>query len=241
MKLFPAIDLMNGCAVRLKRGDYNQMTVYSENPLEKAQSFQKDGAGYLHVVDLEGARDGITVQFDAVRRLIDHSGLRVQVGGGIRSGEAIQKYVDAGAFRVILGTAAVTQPGFLASMVRKYGDQIAVGVDIIDGNVAVRGWTEVSGKSGFDFCYELEAMGVGTVVCTDISKDGMLSGTNRKLYQELSDRYDMDFIASGGITTLEDIKALRDMGLSGVILGKALYTGDIVLSDAVKACGGVRK
>ena len=239
MILFPAIDLMNGCVVRLKRGDYNQVTVYSKDPLKTAQFFRKDGAEYLHVVDLEGARDGASSNFDVVRNLIEKSGLKVEVGGGIRSKETIQKYVDAGAFRVILGTAAVTQPGFLSDMVLKYGDKIAVGVDIIDGKVAIKGWTEISYKSCFDFCGELEKLGVRTVICTDISKDGMLSGTNLGLYQELSKGYKIDFIASGGVSSLDDIRALRDMGLYGAILGKAIYTGDIALADAVKACSEV--
>lgn len=234
MELFPAIDLIGGCAVRLVKGDYAQKTVYSENPGEVARSFAAAGAKYLHVVDLEGAKDGGTPNLETIRNIVETGGLLVEVGGGIRSEEAIQKYLDAGVFRVILGTAAVQNPAFLKEMVRKYGEKIAVGVDIKDGMVAIKGWTEVSAESCFDFCEKLQKIGVKTIICTDISKDGLLSGTNLELYKELSEKFSVDIVASGGVTTLDDVKKLADMELYGAILGKALYTGNIDLKAAVE-------
>ena len=238
MELFPAIDLIGGCAVRLVKGDYAQKTVYSENPAEVAKSFAAAGAKYLHVVDLEGAKDGGTPNLDTIRNIVEQGGLLVEVGGGIRSEEVIKKYLDAGVFRVILGTAAVQNPGFLEEMVQKYGEKIAVGVDIKDGMVAIKGWTEVSQESCFDFCEKLQKIGVKTIICTDISKDGLLSGTNLELYKELSEKFSVDIVASGGVTTLDDVKKLADMGMYGAILGKALYTGNIDLKAAVELTKG---
>ncbi|MBR6542090.1 MAG: 1-(5-phosphoribosyl)-5-[Anaerotignum sp.] len=234
MELFPAIDLIGGCAVRLVKGDYAQKTVYSENPAEVARSFAEAGAKYLHVVDLEGAKDGGTPNLETIQNIVEKGNLLVEVGGGIRSEEVIRKYLDAGVFRVILGTAAVQNPAFLEEMVQKYGEKIAVGVDIKDGMVAIKGWTEVSAESCFDFCEKLQKIGVKTIICTDISKDGLLSGTNLELYKELSEKFSVDIVASGGVTTLDDVKKLADMGMYGAILGKALYTGNIDLKAAVE-------
>lgn len=234
MELFPAIDLIGGCAVRLVKGDYAQKTVYSETPVEVARSFAEAGARYLHVVDLEGAKNGGTPNLETIKNIVKTGGLLVEVGGGIRSEEVIKKYLDAGVFRVILGTAAVQEPAFLEEMVLKYGEKIAVGVDIKDGMVAIKGWTEVSCESCFDFCEKLQKIGVKTIICTDISKDGLLSGTNLELYKALSEKFSVDIVASGGVTTLEDVKKLSDMGLYGAILGKALYTGNIDLKAAVQ-------
>lgn len=234
MELFPAIDLIDGCAVRLVKGDYAQKTVYSETPVEVARSFAEAGARYLHVVDLEGAKNGGTPNLETIKNIVETGGLLVEVGGGIRSEEVIKKYLDAGVFRVILGTAAVQEPAFLEEMVQKYGEKIAVGVDIKDGMVAIKGWTEVSCESCFDFCEKLQKIGVKTIICTDISKDGLLSGTNLGLYKVLSEKFSVDIVASGGVTTLEDVKKLSDMGLYGAILGKALYTGNIDLKAAVQ-------
>lgn len=234
MKLFPAIDLIDGCAVRLVKGDYAQKTVYSENPAEVARSFAAAGAEYLHVVDLEGAKNGGTPNLETVRKIVQTGGLWVEVGGGIRSEEVVQAYLEAGVYRVILGTAAVENPTFLEEMVRKYGEKIAVGADIKDGMVAIKGWTEVSAESCFAFCEKLEKVGVKTIICTDISKDGLLAGTNLELYQALSEKFSVDIVASGGVTTLEDVKKLAEMGLYGAILGKALYTGSIDLKAAVE-------
>ena len=238
MELFPAIDLIDGCAVRLVKGDYAQKTVYSDNPAEVAKSFAAAGAKYLHVVDLEGAKDGGTPNLETIKNIVENGGLLVEVGGGIRSEEVIQKYLDAGVFRVILGTAAVQNPAFLEEMVQKYGEKIAVGVDIKDGMVAIKGWTEVSAESCFDFCEKLQKIGVKTIICTDISKDGLLSGTNLELYKELSEKFSVDIVASGGVTTLDDVKKLADMGMYGAILGKALYTGNIDLKAAVELTKG---
>lgn len=238
MELFPAIDLIGGCAVRLVKGDYAQKTVYSENPAEVARSFAAAGAKYLHVVDLEGAKDGGTPNLETIRNIVENGGLLVEVGGGIRSEEVIRNYLDAGVFRVILGTAAVQNPAFLEEMVQKYGEKIAVGVDIRDGFVAIKGWTEVSAESCFDFCEKLQKIGVKTIICTDISKDGLLSGTNLELYKELSEKFSVDIVASGGVTTLDDVKKLADMGMYGAILGKALYTGNIDLKAAVEMTKG---
>ena len=234
MKLFPAIDLVQGKAVRLFKGDYAQMTVYSDDPVSVACGFKAAGAEYMHMVDLEGARDGGTPNFDTVAAAIRESGLQVEIGGGIRSKDVIEKYLNAGAFRVILGTAAVTDRAFLKQAVGRYGSRVAVGVDVKDGFVAIKGWRETSRETLEGFCAELQALGVDTVICTDISRDGAMQGTNRALYRKLSETYSMRFIASGGVSSLEDVRALRDMGLYGAILGKALYTGAVDLKQAIE-------
>ena len=234
MELFPAIDLRDGKAVRLLRGDYDKMTVYSDSPLEVARSFRADGAKYLHLVDLDGAKDGGTPNFQVIREIVEKSGLSVEVGGGIRSMETAEKYLDMGAMRVIIGTAAVTDPQFLKYAVARYGGKITVGVDVKGEAVATHGWTQTSEKSCFDFCGELQALGVKTVICTDISRDGAMQGVNSGLYRRLTERFDMDFIASGGVTGIEDLALLSETGVSGAILGKSLYTGGIALKEAVK-------
>lgn len=238
MKLFPAIDLKDKQVVRLYKGDYNQMTVYGTNPLETAKDFKAKGAEYLHVVDLDGAKDGDNPNFSIVADLAANSGLKVEIGGGIRNEEIIKRYIDAGVMRVILGTVAISDPDFVADMVNKYGDKIAVGVDMLDGKVATHGWTNVSEVDGFEFCEKLDKMGVATVICTDISKDGAMQGTNRELYKEMVKRFKFDTVASGGVSTLEDVSALNEMDIYGAILGKALYTGAIDLADAVKITSG---
>lgn len=240
MKLFPAIDLKDKQVVRLYKGDYNQMTVYGTNPLETAKGFKAKGAEFLHVVDLDGAKDGDNPNFHIVADLAANSGLKVEIGGGIRNEEIIKRYIDAGVMRVILGTVAISNPDFVADMVKKYGDKIAVGVDMLGGKVATHGWTNVSEVDGFEFCKKLEQMGVATVICTDISKDGAMQGTNRELYSEMAKRFKFDTVASGGVSTLEDVAALNEMNVYGAILGKALYTGAIDLADAVKITSGDR-
>ena len=234
MYILPATDLYDGKVVRLYKGDYAQMTVYSDKPLQVAKQFADCGAEFLHVVDLEGARDGTTPNRHIVEKLVEKSGMSVEIGGGIRTAETVKRYIDIGVERVILGTGAVTDPVFLQKMVEEYGDQIAVGVDIQDGFVAIKGWTEKSELECSTFFTSLQRIGVATVICTDISKDGALSGTNLSLYKDLSAAFSMQLIASGGITTLDDIVALREMGVYGAILGKAIYTGDLNLKDAVK-------
>jgi len=235
MILFPAIDLIDGKAVRLYKGDYAQMTVYSDDPVSVARSFEQAGATHLHVVDLQGARDGGTPNFMTVANIIDGTSLCVEIGGGIRDMDTVEKYLNAGAFRVILGTAALTDPEFLVQAVTKYGDKIAVGADLRDGMVATHGWLETSQVSGYEFIAEMQRIGVRVIICTDISKDGVMGGTNRELYQSLQDKFpDMMFTASGGISDLETVKALNDMNMYGAILGKALYTGALDLETAVK-------
>lgn len=234
MNIFPAIDLIGGQAVRLVKGDYGKVTVYSNSPAEVAKSFEESGASFMHIVDLDGAKDGSTANFDTVKEIVSGTSLSVEVGGGIRSMETVKKYVDVGVDRVIIGTAAVKDPEFLENAVRVYGDRIAVGVDIKDGMVAIKGWTEVSEFSCYDFCEKMQRVGVKTIICTDISKDGMMSGTNLELYSELGKRFDMNIIASGGVSSLDDVRALAKMKIYGAILGKALYTGAVDLREALK-------
>ena len=234
MNIIPAIDLIGGKAVRLLKGDYDKVTVYSDDPAAVAESFERAGAKYLHVVDLDGAKDGTTANFETIKKIIERTNLSVEVGGGIRTIERVRQYIDVGVDRVIIGTAAVTDPDFLSEAVSLYGEKIVVGVDIKDGFVAIKGWLEVSELSCKEFCKKLENLGVKTIICTDISKDGMMSGTNRELYRELYDEFELNIIASGGVSSMDDISALSDMGLFGAIVGKAIYTGAIELSEAIK-------
>jgi len=236
MILYPAIDLYDSKAVRLKRGDYAQMTVYSDDPLSVARDFEKAGATALHVIDLEGARDGAPANFEVIKSIASESGLFIQAGGGIRTPETIEKYLDAGVKRVILGTAAVSQPGFLQEMVSRFSEAIAVSVDIRDGLVAIKGWTELADQNAIEFCEAVSEIGVRTLICTDISKDGMMSGTNMELYRTLRSKLSVNLIASGGVSSIDEIKNLSELGMDGAILGKALYTGDINLEKAVEIC-----
>lgn len=235
MNVFPAIDLYEHKAVRLFKGDYAEMTVYSDNPIEIARDFEAKGAKFIHIVDLEGAKNGETPNFEVVREIAQNTGLFCEIGGGIRSLNTVEKYLSAGLDRVILGTAAVTDEEFLRAAVNKYGDKIAVGVDIKDGFVAVKGWTEKSEYSCFDFCEKMREIGVKTLICTDISRDGAMRGTNRELYKELSEKFDIDITASGGVSSIDDIKALRKLDLYGAIIGKAYYIGAIDLTKALEA------
>ena len=234
MKLFPAIDLYDKKAVRLYKGDYAQMTVYSDDPVSIARDFEACGMTDAHLVDLEGARDGTTPNIDIVKRIAAETGLFTEIGGGIRSMETVEKYIDAGVGRVILGTAAVRDRAFLEEALSAFGGKVAVGIDIKDGCVAIKGWTESSGIDAFDFFGEMEGLGVKTVICTDISRDGAMRGTNRELYKKLSETYSMDITASGGVSSLDDIRALNDLGIYAAIIGKAYYTGDIDLREALE-------
>ena len=233
MLILPAIDLYGGRAVRLLHGDYSKMTVYSEDPVAVARDFIAAGAREIHVVDLEGARDGTTPNLDVVRR-IAALGACVEIGGGIRSESVAEAYLSAGVSRVILGTAAVTDPTFLASALRAFGEAVAVGVDIRDGRVAIRGWTEVSELSALDFCRRLDALGVRTLISTDISRDGAMRGANHELYRTLSDTLSMKIIASGGVSSLEDVRRLSALGIYGAIVGRAYYEGAIDLASAIR-------
>lgn len=233
MNIIPAIDLLGGKAVRLLKGDYDKVTVYSDDPAAVAESFERAGAKYLHVVDLDGAKDGTTANFETIKEIIKRTNLSVEVGGGIRALDRVKKYIDIGVDRVIIGTAAVTDPEFLNEAVELYGEKVVVGVDIKDGFVAIKGWLEISELSCKEFCKNLEDLGIKTIICTDISKDGMMSGTNRELYRELYDEFNINIIASGGVSSMEDIAVLSNMGLFGAIVGKAIYTGAIDLSEAI--------
>ena len=236
MLILPAIDLDEGKAVRLKQGDYREMTVYSERPQELMEAFAQRGAKAVHVVDLEGARDGRTANLNLIRKLKEGSSLLMEVGGGIRTMETIRVYLeDAGVDRVILGTAAVEDEKFLTAAVEKYGEKIAVGADVRDGYIAVKGWTEKSSIGLMDFCRKMEKIGVKTLICTDISRDGAMRGTNREMYRQLSEKLGLQITASGGVSSLEDVESLRKMNLYGAIIGKAYYTGDIDLKKALEA------
>jgi len=234
MNIFSAIDLYEGKAVRLYQGDYAQMTVYSENPPELAEAFVRAGAKHIHIVDLEGAKSGATPNFEIVRAIKEASGAFCEIGGGVRSMEVVDRYLGAGLDRVILGTAALTDEAFLREAVGKYGGKIAVGVDIKDGFVAIRGWTEKSTVDAFAFCEKMQSLGVTTLICTDISRDGAMRGTNRQLYQELSSKFTLQIVASGGVSTMDDVRALSALGLYGAIIGKAYYTGAIDLKEAIE-------
>ena len=234
MLIFPAIDLVGGKAVRLFKGDYNQMTVYDDDPLNTARRFEAAGATYLHMVDLEGARDGGTPNFDTVKRVVENTNLFVEIGGGIRDMAVIEKYMGAGVKRVILGTAAIADEAFTRDAIARFGEGIALGADVRDGEVAIRGWLELSGMTLDAFCEKYQAMGLNTLICTDISRDGAMVGANRALYADLQRKYRMDIVASGGVSSMEDVRALAALGLYGAIIGKACYTGTIDLNKAIE-------
>ena len=234
MLIYPAIDLYQGKAVRLYKGDYAQMTVYSDAPVDVAADFKRQGASHIHLVDLEGAKNGDTPNFEIVSAIKQNTGLFCEIGGGIRSMEVIDRYMAAGIDRVILGTAAVTDAPFLQAALQTYGSKIAVGIDIKDGFVAIKGWTEKSEQPAMDFCEKMYALGVKTLICTDISKDGAMQGANHALYQALAQRFDLQIIASGGVSSLADITKLASLNIHGAIVGKAYYTGAIDLKEAIE-------
>ena len=234
MLIYPAIDLFEGKAVRLFKGDYAQMTVYSDNPPEIAETFASCGATHMHIVDLEGAKDGTTPNLETILEIKRRSGLFCEVGGGIRSMDTIDRYLSSGIDRVILGTVAVTEKGFVEKAVAAYGDKIAVGIDIKDGMVAIKGWTEKSDLTAFAFCEQMQNIGVKTLICTDISKDGAMKGANHELYQTLMQKFNMNIIASGGVSSMDDIKRLREQNMYGAIIGKAYYIGAIDLKEAIE-------
>lgn len=235
MILFPAIDLYEGQAVRLYQGDYRQMTVYSPDPAALAQKFAATGATHIHLVDLEGARDGTTPNLQLIRRIAAETGLFVEVGGGIRNIDIARAYLENGVSRVILGTAAVTDPDFLQNALDTWGERVAVGADLRDGQVAIRGWQQTSDEGAQAFFDRMQGLGVSTMICTDISRDGAMRGANLELYRSLAKRQGLQIVASGGVSSLDDIKALRQMDLYGAILGKAYYTGAVDLADALEA------
>ena len=234
MNIFPAIDLYDKKAVRLFKGDYSQMTIYSDNPLEFALDFEKNGASHIHIVDLEGAKNGTTPNLDIIKEIANKTNLFVEVGGGIRSLEVIKDYVNAGVDRVILGTAAVKDENLLITALELYKDKVAVGIDIKDGYVAIKGWTEKSEFTCLSFCEKMQSLGVKTIICTDISKDGVMQGTNTELYRELSDKFNMNIVASGGVSSLNDVISLNKLNLYGAIIGKAYYEKAIDLKEAIE-------
>ena len=234
MLIFPAIDLYGGKAVRLYKGDYQNMTIYSDAPLSVARDFVAAGATCIHMVDLEGARDGTTPNLAIVRDIASKTPLFTEIGGGIRSMETVRAYLEAGVDRVILGTAAVTDPDFLKTALAEYGERIAVGVDIKDGKVAIKGWLETAEDDALTFCEKMQALGVRTIISTDISKDGAMMGANHELYRTLAEKFDLHIVASGGVSSLDDVKKLRALDLYGAIIGKAYYTGAIDLKEAIE-------
>lgn len=233
MVIYPAIDLYDGKAVRLFKGDYDKMTIYNENPSAVAKDFKVKGATRMHLVDLEGAKKGVPANQNVIRSIVEAFDGFVELGGGIRCMEIVRFYLNAGVDRVILGTAAVKDPEFLRQAINEYGNRIAVGVDIKDGYVAINGWMDKSQISAEDFFKQMEEMGVSTIICTDISRDGAMQGANIELYRRLSQDYPIDIIASGGVSSMDDIRALADMGLHGAIVGKAYYVGAIDLEQAI--------
>lgn len=234
MIILPAIDLLGRKAVRLLKGDYNQVTVYSDSPLEVAEKFKSLGATHIHMVDLDGAKYGTAPNMDIVAEVAEKTGLFIEIGGGIRSMETVKKYIDAGLSRVILGTAAICDKAFLKEAVRTYGEKIAVGADVKDGKIAVKGWLEQSDVTLDEFFLKMQDLGVKNIICTDISRDGAMRGTNLELYRELSAKYSLDITASGGVSSIEDVKRLREMNLYGAIIGKAYYTGAVDLEEAIE-------
>ena len=235
MYIYPAIDLYGGKAVRLFKGDYAQMTVYSDDPVSVAKDFAAAGASHIHLVDLEGAKIGRPANLAVIAKIVETTGLFAEVGGGIRDMATVDSYLSIGVSRVILGTAAVKDPDFLKAALSKYGEKIAVGVDLKDGYVAIKGWTETSDLRAEEFFGQMQALGVKTIICTDISRDGAMKGANRALYRALSEKFDIDLIASGGVSSMEDVEALAQMKLHGAIIGKAYYIGAVDLKQAVEA------
>ena len=234
MNIFPAIDLVDSKAVRLFKGDYDQMTVYSDNPLEVARDFESKGAKFIHLVDLEGAKDGTTPNIETVQKIAKNTNLFTEIGGGIRNIETVEKYLNSGVDRVILGTAAVKDEAFLKETIMKFGDKIAVGIDIKDGFVAIKGWTESSGIDPYEFTEKMQNLGVKYIICTDVSKDGAMKGTNLELYRELSKKFSINITASGGVSSIKDVAELRKMDIYGAIIGKAYYVGAIDLKEAIE-------
>lgn len=234
MIILPAIDLLGRKAVRLLKGDYNQVTVYSDSPLEVAEKFKSLGANYIHMVDLDGAKYGTTPNMDIVAEVAEKTGLFVEIGGGIRSMDTVKEYIDAGVSRVILGTAAICDEDFLKEAIKTYGEKIAVGADVKDGKIAVKGWLEQSDVTLDESFMKMQKLGVKNIICTDISRDGAMRGTNLELYRELSAKYSLDITASGGVSSIDDVQELRKINLYGAIIGKAYYTGAVDLKEAIE-------
>ena len=234
MIIFPAIDIYDNKVVRLYKGNYDEMTTYSDDPVSIAKSFKDMGATHLHVVDLEGAKKGTTSSIATISKIAYETGLFIEIGGGIRTMDSVKSYKDAGVSRVIIGTAAVKDEPFLLSALDRYGDLVSVGADIKDGKIAIKGWLEVAPVTLDEFMTKMQSFGIRNVICTDISKDGTLQGTNNSLYKDLSERYTLDITASGGVSSIEDIKVLRSFDLYGAIIGKAYYSGAVSIEEAIE-------
>lgn len=238
MEIFPAIDLLGGKVVRLFQGDYGQSQIYGDNPADYAKQFEQQGAKYLHLVDLDGAKEGAPQNFEIVKDIAKSTSLFIELGGGIRNEETVNQCFEAGVGRVILGTAALQNPAFVKSMAAKHGGKIAVGVDARDGLVAVEGWLKTSTTNSYDFCKEMQNAGVEYIIYTDISRDGAQAGANLEVYEKLAELRGLNITASGGVSSLSDVAALRSMGLYAAILGKALYAGTVKLEDALQTAKG---
>ena len=234
MKILPAIDLYNKCAVRLLHGDYQKMTVYSDNPLEIAKKFEEAGAELIHIVDLEGAKLGTTPNIAVIAQIVNNTSLFCEVGGGIRDIETVEKYINIGVDRVIIGTAAVTDRAFLTEALKRFGNKIAVGADFKNGYIAIKGWLDVSEYTLERFLTEMAELSVDNVIITDISKDGAMKGANLQLYRELSKKYSLKITASGGVSSISDVRELRITDIYGAIIGKAYYVGAIDLAEAIE-------
>ena len=235
MIILPAIDLFNSKAVRLLKGDYSNMTVYDENPVNTAMKFKSEGAEWIHIVDLEGARSGETVNLETIIKIKNACNLKCEVGGGIRNLKIIESYIKSGIDRVILGTAAVTEKNFVEEAIKNFGEKIAVGADIKNNSIAIKGWLENANINALDFCEKMQDAGVKTLICTDISKDGAMKGTNISLYENLNAKFNMNIIASGGVSSLDDVKNLAKLNLYGAIIGKAYYTGAVKIKEVIEA------
>ncbi|HID56120.1 TPA: 1-(5-phosphoribosyl)-5-[(5-phosphoribosylamino)methylideneamino]imidazole-4-carboxamide isomerase [Candidatus Poribacteria bacterium] len=240
MIVIPAIDLMDGKCVRLKRGRFDSKTIFSDDPIEVALRWQEMGAEWIHVVDLDGAREGTMRNFDVVERIVRSVEISVQLGGGIRGMRRLRTVLDLGVERAIIGTAALKNPQFAKLACEEFGDRIAVGIDARDGMVATNGWLDVTEKPAIQFAVEMERLGVPLIIYTDIGRDGTLSGVNVKAIEEMARAINIPLIASGGVSSMDDIEKLREiehLGLIGVIVGKALYTGDLDLKEAIERAG----
>ncbi len=237
MILLPAIDMKDGRCVRLRKGAFDTVHQVANSALETARAFAKAGARWVHMVDLDGARDGVRKNFPFLYEVITQSGLQVEVGGGIKTEPDVITALEAGAARVVIGSAAVSRPELVDYAVEHYGDKVAVGIDCLNGNVRTAGWEEDSGLACLDLARQAEAKGVRTIIYTDIASDGMLSGPSFDQLAALQKAVSCNIVASGGVTTLDDIKRLRDMGLYGAIVGKAYYAGTLDLAQAIKEAG----
>ncbi len=234
MIIFPAIDMKDGKCVRLEQGLFDKVTVFGEDPVEMAKKWESEGAEFLHLVDLDGAKDGVPKNLEIIKNICKAIQIPIQLGGGIRDKETVKILLDAGVNRVILGTVAINDRDLLVDLVKEYGERIVVSIDAKEGLVAVNGWVNVSEVQSIDLVKDLEEIGVKTIVYTDIAKDGMMEGPNFDIYNTIREQSNIDVIASGGVSSIDNVKKLSEMNMYGAIIGKALYTNDIKLKDALE-------